>query len=152
MSNYSVQFTCSVLFDSLRPHEPQHARPPCPSPTLEPPQTHVHWVSDTIQPSHALLSPSPPAFNISQHQGLFQWVSASIRRPKYWVSPSASVLPMNTQDWFPLGWTGCISLQSKGPSGVFSSTTVQKHQFFGALLYGPPLTSIHDYWKNCSFG
>ena len=67
------------------------------------------------------------------------------------VSASASVLPMNIQDWFPLGWTGWISLQYKGLSGVFSNTTVQKHQFFSAQLYGPTLTSIHDYWKNHSF-
>ena len=67
------------------------------------------------------------------------------------VSASASVLPVNTQDWFPLGWTGLISLQSKGLSRVFSNTTVQKHQFFGTqLFYNPTLTSIHDYWKNHS--
>ena len=65
------------------------------------------------------------------------------------VSASTSVLPMNIQDWFPLGWTGWISLQSKGLSRVFSKTTVQKHQFFGThFLYSPTLTSIHDYWKN----
>ena len=68
----SVQFSCSVMSDSLRPHGLQHARPPCPSPTLEFSQTHVHQVSDAIQPSHPLLSPSPPAPNPSQHQGLFQ--------------------------------------------------------------------------------
>ena len=66
------------------------------------------------------------------------------------VSASTSVLPMNTQDWSPLGWTGGISLQSKGLSGVFSNTTVQKHQFFSAQLYIPTLTSIHDHWKNHS--
>ena len=68
-------------------------------------------------------------------------------------SASELVLPMNIQDWFPLGLTGLISMQSKGLSRVFSSTTIQKHQFFGAqLLYGPTLTSRHDYWKNHSFG
>ena len=68
------------------------------------------------------------------------------------VSASASVLPLNIQDWFLLGWTGCISLQSKGLSRVFSNTTVQKHQFLSAqLFYGPTLTSIHDHWKNHSF-
>ena len=95
-------------------------------------RTHVHWVSDAIQPFHPLLSPSPPAFNLSQHQGLFKWVSSSHHVAK--VSALTSVLPMNTQDWFPLGWTGWISLQSKGLSRVFSNTTVQKHQFFGAQL------------------
>ena len=115
-------------------------------------QTHVHWVGDAIQPSHPLSSPSPPTFNLSQHQGLFQWVSSSHQVAKVLgVSASASVLPMNIQDWFPLGWTGWISLQSKGLSRVFSNTTVQKHQFFGVQLsYSPTLTSIHDYWKNHS--
>ena len=69
----SVQFSSSVVSDSLRPHELQHARPPCPSPS---PRFHVHHVNDAIQPSHPLLSPSPPALNLSQHQGLFQWVSS----------------------------------------------------------------------------
>ena len=91
-------------------------------------QTHVHWVGDTIQPSHPLSAPSP-VFNLAQHQGLFQWVY-SLQQ----VSASTSVLPMNIQDRFPLGWTCWISLQSKGLSRVFSNTTVQKHQLFGAQL------------------
>ena len=92
-------------------------------------QTHVHWVSDAIHPSRPLSSPSPPTFNLSQYQGLFKWVSSS-----YQV---AKVLEFQLQhqsfQWtprFPLGWTGWISLQSKGLSRVFSNTTVQKHQFF----------------------
>ena len=102
---------------------------------LELAQTNVHWVSDAIQPSHPLLSPSPPAFNLSQHQGLFQWVSSLHQVAKrFGVSASASALAMNIQDRFPLGWTGLISVQSKGLSRVFSNTTVQKHQFFGAQL------------------
>ena len=72
----SIQFSCSVVSYSLRPHELQHARPPCPSPNAGVYTTHVHRVSDAIQPSHSLLSPSPPALNLSQHQGLFQWVSS----------------------------------------------------------------------------
>ena len=98
-------------------------------------QTHVHWVSDAIQPSHPLLSPSPPALNLFPASGsfsmsqLFPSGGQSIR-----VSASTPVLPRNTQDWFPLEWTGWISLQSKGLSGVFSSSTVQKHQFFGTQL------------------
>ena len=96
-------------------------------------QTLVHWVCDAIQPSHPLSSPSPPAFNLSQHQGLFKWVSSSHQVAKV-LAASASVLPMNIQNWFPLGWTGWISLQSKGLSRVFSNTTVQKHQFFSAQL------------------
>ena len=102
------------------------------------------------QPSHPLLRPSPPAFNLSQHQALFfpsgdQSIGAST---------SASVLPMSIQGWFPLGWTDLISLQSKGSCSprVLSNTTVQKHQFFGAQLslYSNS-QSIHNYWKNHSF-
>ena len=78
----SVQFSCSVVSDSLRPHESQHARPPCPSPTPESTQTHVHWVGDAIQPSYSLSSPSPPTLNLSQHQGLFKWVSSSYQVAK----------------------------------------------------------------------
>ena len=77
IAKYSVQFSRSVMSDSLRPHELQHVRPPCPLPTPEVTQTHVHQVSDAIQPSHPLLSPSPPSPNPSQHQGLFQWVNST---------------------------------------------------------------------------
>ena len=97
-------------------------------------QTHVHRVGDAIQPSHALSSPAPPAFNLAQHQGLFQWVSSLYQVAKASASASASVLQMNIQDWFPLGWTGWISLQSGGLSRVFSNTTVQRHHFFRAQL------------------
>ena len=98
-------------------------------------QTYVHQVGDAIQTSHPLSSPSPSTFNLSQHQGLFKWVRCLHQVVKLpGVSASASVLPMNIQDWFPLGWTGWISLQSKGLSRVFSNTTVQKHPFFGAQL------------------
>ena len=101
---------------------------------LDSPQTHVHWVGDAIQPSHPLLSPSPPALNLSQHQGLSQWVSSS--------KQVAKVLEFQLQHqslqwrlWTdPLGWTGWISLQSKRLSRVFSNTTVQKHQFLGAQV------------------
>ena len=111
----------------------------------EPTQAQVHWVGDAIQPSHPLSSPSHPAFNLSQHQGLFKWVGSSHQVAKVLkIQLSASVLPMNIQNWFPSGWTGWISLQSKGLSRVFSNTRVQKHQFFS-------LTSIHDSWKNHSF-
>ena len=93
-------------------------------------QTHVHRVGDTIQPSHPLSSPSP-APNPSQHQSLFQWVN-SWGGQSTGVSALTSFLPKITQDWSPSEWTGWISLQSKGLSRVFSNTTVQKHQFFGA--------------------
>ena len=95
----------------------------------EPTQIHVHLVGDATQPPHP--PSSPPAFNLSQHQGLFKWVS-SLGRQSIGVSASALVLPMNIQDWFPLGLTGWLSLQSKGLSRVFSNTIVQKHQFFRA--------------------
>ena len=107
-------------------------------------QTHVQHVSDAIQPSHSLLSPSPPAFNLSQHQGLFQWISFfASDGQNIGVSASTLVLPMNIQDWFPLGWTGWISLQSKGLSRVFSNTTVQKHQLFSAQPSSQSNSHIH---------
>ena len=94
-------------------------------------QTHVHWIGDAIQPSHPLSSPSLPAFNLSQHQCLSPviWFFA-LGSQRIGTSASATVLPMNIQGWFPLGWTGLISLQSKGVSRVFSNTTVQNHRFF----------------------
>ena len=109
-------------------------------------QTRGHRVSDAIQPSHPLSSPSPPAPNPSQHQSLFQWVNSSHEVAKVLgVSALASVLPVNTQDWSPLGWTGWISLQSKGLSRVFSNTTVQKHQFFGTQLSSQSNSHIHTW-------
>ena len=125
----SVSHSCPTLCDPMNRSTP--GLPVCHQ-LPESIQTHVHWVSDAIQPSYPLSSPSPPALNLSQHQGLFKWVSSSHQVAK--VSAWASVLPMNTQDWSPLGWTGWISLQSKGPSRVFSDTTVQKHKFFSAQL------------------
>ena len=108
-------------------------------------QTHGHRVSDAIQPSHPLSSPSPPAPNPSQHQSfpmsqLFAWGGQSIG-----VSALASFLPMNTQDRSPLGWTGWISLQSKGLSRVFANTTVQKHQFFSAQPSSQSNSHIHTW-------
>ena len=107
--------------------------------------THVHRVSDAIQPSHPLSSPSPPAPNPSQNQSfpmsqLFTWGGQSIG-----VSALASFLPMNTQDWSPLEWTGWISLQSKRLSRVFSNTTVQKHQFFSAQPSSQSNSHIHTW-------
>ena len=103
---------------------------------------------ESVMPS-IILCLSPPAFSLSQHQDLSQWVIFSYQVAKVLeLQLPTSVLPMNTQDWFPLGLTGLISLQSKG----LSNTTVQKHQFFNTqLLHSPALTSIHDYWKNHSF-
>ena len=108
-------------------------------------QTHVHRVGDAIQPSHPLsslllLPPIPPSIRVFPMSKLFTWGGQSIG-----VSASASVLPMNTQDWSPLGWTGWISLQSRGLSRVFSNTTVQKHQFFGAHLSSQSNSHIHTW-------
>ena len=98
-------------------------------------QTHVYQVGDAIQLSHPLSSPSPPALNLSQHQGSFPMSQLfTSGGHSIGVSASTSVLPMNTRDWSPLEWTGWISLQSKGLSRVFSNTTVQKHQFFSTQL------------------
>ena len=127
----SVQFSFSVMSDSLRPQGTmsgfpvRHQHP-------ELAQTHVHWVSDAIHPSHALSSLSPPSFNLSSIRVFSKRSILCIRRPTCW-SFSFSVSPsMNIQDWFPLGWTGWISLQSQGLSRVFSNTSVQKYQYFSA--------------------
>ena len=113
---------------------------------LEFTQTRVHWVSEAISNSVVPFSPCLQSFPASGSFPMSQFFTSGGQ--SIGVSASASVLPMNIQDWFPLGWTGWISLQSKGLSGVFSNTTVQKHQFFGTqILYSPTLTSIHDYWK-----
>ena len=131
----SVQISCSVVSNSLRLHGLQHTRLPCPTPT---PRVYSNscplswWCHPTISSSffpfssHLQSFPASGSFQMSQ---LFISGSQSIR-----VSASTSVLPMNTQDWSPLGWTGWISFQSKGFSRVFSNTTVQKHQFFCAQL------------------
>ena len=140
-------FSCSVMYDSLQPHRLQHTRLPCPSLSPEFVQAHGRWVGNAIKPSHPLSLPSPLAFNLSQHQGFFQWVSSSLPGcQSIGASASASVLPMNIQDWFPLGLTGLISLQSKGLSRVFFRTTVRSTNSFAlSLLYGPILISVHDY-------
>ena len=148
-----IHFGCSVVSDSLRPHGLQHSRSPCPSPTsrVYSNSCPLSWwchptISFSVVPFSSHLQSFPPSGSFQMSQ-LFTSGSQSIG-----VSVSASVLPMNTQDWSPLGWTGWISLQSKGLSRVFSNTTVQKHQFFSAqLFYSSTLISIHDYWKNHSF-
>ena len=134
LSHCSVQFSCSVVSDSLWPHELQRTRPPCPSPTprVYPKCPLSQWCHLTISSSVIPFSSRPqssPASGSFQMSQLFASGGQSIG-----VSASTSVLPMNIQDWFPLGWTGWISLQSKGLSRVFSNTTVQKHQLFGTQL------------------
>ena len=143
----TVQFSHSVVSDSLWPHGLQHTRPPCSSPT---PRAYSNtcplsrWCHPTISSSVVPFSsclqsfPASGSFPMSQ---LFAWGGQSNRVS---ASASASVFPMNIQDWFPLGWTGLISLQSKGLSRVFSYSTVQKlNSLVLSLLYGPTLTSIH---------
>ena len=145
----SVQFSRWVMFDSLQPHGLQHARPPCPSPT---PRVHSNscplsrWCHPTISPSVIPFSSRLQCFPASGSFQMSQFFASGGQSNG--VSTSASVLPVNTQDWSPLGWSGWISLQSKGLSKVFSNTTAQKHQFFGAQLYSPTVTSIPNYWKN----
>ena len=144
--NVSVQLSSSVVSNSLRPHESQQARPPCPSPT---PGVHSNsrpssqWCHPAISSSVVPFSSCPQSlpesgsFPMSQ---LFAWGGQIIG-----VSASASVLPMNTQDWSPLEWTGWISLQSKGLSRVFSNTTVQKRQFFGTQPSSQSNSHIHTW-------
>ena len=144
----SDRISHSVVSYSLRPHELQHARPPCPSPAPR-----VHWdscpssqwchpaISSSVVPFSCPQSlPASESFPMSQ---LFVWSGQST-----WFSALASFLPKKSQGWSPSEWTGWISLQSKGLSRVFSNTTVQKHQLFVlSFLYSPTLSSIHDYWK-----
>ena len=140
----SVQFRHSVMSDSLQPHKSQHARPPCLSPT---PRVHPNscpsswWCHPAISSSVIPFSSCPqslPASGSFPMSQLFAWGGQSIG-----VSASALVLPISTQDWSPLRWTGWISLQSKGLSRVFSNTTVQEHPFFGAQLSSQSNSHIH---------
>ena len=142
----SVQFSRSVVSDSLWPMNRSTPGLPVHQQLPEFTQTHVHRVSDAIQPSHPLSSPSPPApkslpasefFPMSQ---LFAWSGQNTG-----VSALASFPPKNTQGWSPLEWPGWISLQSKGLSRVFSNTTVQKHQFFSTQLSSQSNSHIHTW-------
>ena len=129
----SIQFSYSVMSDSLQPHEPQHTRPPYPSPApgVYPNSCLLSWwchptISSSVVSFSSCLQPFPHSQSLQMSQ-LFASGGQNIG-----VSASKSVLPMNTQDWSPLGWTGWISLQSKGLARVFSNIILQKHQFFGA--------------------
>ena len=131
----SVPFSHSVVSNSLQPRGLQHARPPCPSPIPRVYSNSCPLSRWCIQPSYLLSSPSPLTFNLSQHQGLFKWVSSLHRVAKVLeFQLQHQPFPMNIQDWFPLRWSGWISLQSKGLSRVFSNTAVQKHQYYGAQV------------------
>ena len=142
----SVQFSCSVMSNSLRAHEPQHTRPPCPSPT---PRVHPNpcplsqWCHPTISSSVVPFSFCPQSFPASGSFPMSQLFTSGGQ--SIGVSASKSVLPTNTQDWPSLGWTGWISLQSKGLSRVFSNTTVQKHQFFSTQLSSQSNSHIHTW-------
>ena len=137
---------------TLWSHELQHSRPSCPSPTpgASPNSCPLsQWchptISSSVIPPLLLLTSTFPSIRVTSNESALY-----IRWPKYW-SFSFNISPVNTKDWSPLGWTGWISLQSKGLSRVFSNITVQKHQFFGTQLsFSPTLTSIHDHWKNHS--
>ena len=142
---FSVKFSSSVMSDSATPWT-QHTRPPCPTPT---PGVYSNscpsscWCRPAISSSVIPFSSCPqsfPAWGSFPMNQLFPWGGQSTG-----VSASASVLPMNTQDWSPLGWTGWISSRSKGLSRVFSNTTVQKHQFFGAQLSSQSNSHIHTW-------
>ena len=142
----SIQFSHSVVSDSLRPHESHHARSPCPSPT---PGVHSdscpssRWCHPAISSSIVPFSSCPQSLPASESFQMSQLFTRGGER--IGVSALASVLQMNTQDWSPLEWTGWISLQSKGPSRVFSNTTIQKHQFFGALPSWLSNSHIHTW-------
>ena len=148
----SVQFSCSVVSDSLQPHELQHARPPCPSPSFR-----VHsdsrpssqWCHPAISSSVVPFSSCPqslPASETFPMSQLFAWGGQSTG-----VSALATFLPKKPQGWSPSEWTGWISLQSKGLSRVFSNTTVQSINSSAlSFLHIPNFTSIHDHWKNYS--
>ena len=146
-------FSCQVVSDSSQPNGLQHSRLPCPSPSpgacpsLCPLHQWCHpTISSSVIPFSSCLQSFPGSWSFPV-SWLFSWGGQSIG-----ASVSASVPPMNIQGCFPLRLTGLISLQSKGLARVFSNTTVQKHHSLAlSFLYGPTLTSIHDYWKNHSF-
>ena len=141
----SVQFSRSVASDSLRPHGLQHTRIPCPSPTPEACSNSCPssgWYHPTMSSSVVPFSSCLHSFPLSGSFPVTQLFTSGGQS----MGASASASVLNIQDWFPLGWTGWISLQSNRLSRVFPNTTVQKHQFFSSV-YTPTLLSIHDYWK-----
>ena len=146
LSFSSVQFSHTVVSNTLQPREPQHARPPCPSPT---PGAYPNscpssrWCHPAISFSVVFFSSCPQSFPASGSfpvSQLFTWGGQSTG-----VSASTSVIPMNTQDWSPLGWPGWISLQPKGFSRVFSNTTIQRHQLFRAQISSQSNSHIHTW-------
>ena len=143
---HSVQFSRSVVSDSLQIHGLQHARPPCPSPTSRAYSNSCPsnwWCHPTISSSIIPFSSCLQSFPASGSFQMSQFFASGSQR--IGASASTSVLPMNTQDWSPLGWTGWISLQPKGLSRIFSNTTVQKHQFFSTRLSLQSNSHIHTW-------
>ena len=144
LSDFSVvQFSCSVVSNPLWPHGLQHTWPPCPSPTpgVYPNSCPLsQWCHPTISSSPSPLTSTFPSIRVFSNESVLHIRWQGIR-----VSASAPVLPMKTQHWSPLGWTGWISLQSKGLSRDFSNTTVQKHQFFGTQLSSQSNSHIHTW-------
>ena len=150
IASRSVQFSHSVISDPLWHHGLQYARPPCPSPTTglcSNSRPSSQWCHPTISSSVIPFSSCLQSFPASGFFQMSQFFAPGGR--SIGVSASASVLPMTTQDSFPLGWTGWIFLQSKGSQGSYQHQLMLKHQFFVTQLswYCPTLTSIHDYWK-----
>ena len=140
-----IQFSRSLLCDSLRPHELQHARPPCPSPTpgVHPNACPLSWwchptISSSVVPFSSCLQSLPASESFLMSQLRMRW-------PTYWSFSFTISASENTQDWSPLEWTSWISLQSKGLSRDFSNTTVQKHQFFGAQLSSQSNSHVHTW-------
>ena len=166
----SVQFSCSVMSNSLWPHGLQHTMLPGPSPTLELTQTHVHWVGDAIHPSHPLSSPSHPTFNLSQHQGLFQWVSTSHQVVKVlelqlqhqsfqWIFSTdlledglvgSPCCPGDTQEFSPTAKFKSISVWSSAFSHIHTWKcyhSVMANSLWPHELYSPPGSSIHEIFQ-----
>ena len=149
----SVQFSCSVVSDSLQPHESQHARPPCPSPTAgvhSDSRPSSQWYHPAISSSVVPFSSCPQSLPVSESfpmSQLFTWGGQSTG-----VSALTPFLPKKSQGWSPLEWTGWISLQSKGLSRVFSNTTVQKHQFFSTQLSSQSNSHIHTIVSGRNYG
>ena len=146
----SVQFNRSFVSDSLQPMDCNRPGFPVHQQLPELTQTHVHWVSDAIQPSHPLLSPSLPAFNLSQHQGLFQWVSSSHQVAKVWefqLQHQSFQWIFFLKDW--LVWSPCSPKDSQESSPTQQFKTVSSSAL--TFRYSSSLTFVCDYWKNLSF-
>ena len=147
-----VQFSRSIMSDSLWPHGLQHTRPPCPSPTPGVYSNSCPLSQWCIQPSHPLSPPSLPAFNLSQHKGLFKWVSSSHQVAKHW-SFSFSISPPNEYSGlisFRMDWLDLFAVQGALKSLLQNHSSKASNSSALSFLHSPTLTSIHDHWKNHS--